>query len=114
MVAPSFGIDRIIALVDLNDFQSLGRTSKTLPNFYPMLDKLRAFGWEAEEVDGHDAKAIHDAVKARSGKKPFVLLGRTTKGKGVSYMENVPLWHYRAPNAEEYKIAIKEVEGCCG
>jgi len=51
-------------------------------------------------------------VRARSGKKPFVLLGRTTKGKGVSYMENVPVWHYRAPNAEEYKIAIKEVEGC--
>src|ERR1051326_1744108 len=50
MVAPSFGITHIIALVDLNDFQSLGRTSKTLPNFYPMLDKLRAFGWEAAEI----------------------------------------------------------------
>ena len=113
MTGPSFGINRIVALVDLNDFQSLGQTSKTLPNFYPMLDKLRAFGWEAAEVDGHDAKAIHDAVRARSGKKPFVLLGHTTKGKGVSYMENVPIWHYRAPNAEEYQIAIKEVEGCC-
>lgn len=112
MIAPSFGITRIVALVDLNDFQSLGQTSKTLPNFYPMLDKLRAFGWEAVEVDGHDAQAIYDAVKARSGQKPFVLLGRTTKGKGVSYMENVPIWHYRAPNAEEYKIAINEVEGC--
>ena len=51
-------------------------------------------------------------MRARSGKKPFALLGRTTKGKGVSYMENVPIWHYRAPNAEEYKIAVKEVEGC--
>ncbi len=112
MVAPSFGITRLVALVDLNDFQSLGQTSKTLPNFYPMLDKLRAFGWEAAEVDSHNPQAIHDAVKARSGTKPFVLLGRTTKGKGVSYMENVPIWHYRAPNAEEYQIAIKEVEGC--
>ncbi|HYT60268.1 MAG TPA: transketolase [Haliangiales bacterium] len=112
MTAPSFGVTRIVALVDLNDFQSLGQTSKILPNFYPMLDKLRAFGWEAVEVDGHDPQAIYEAVRARSGKKPFVLLGRTTKGKGVSYMENVPVWHYRAPNAEEYKIAIKEVEGC--
>ena len=77
-----------------------------------MLVKLRALGWEAVEVDGHDQKAIYDAVKARNGKKPFVLLGRTTKGKGVSYMENVPIWHYRAPNAEEYQIAVKEVEGC--
>jgi transketolase len=112
MTGPSFGLNRIIALVDLNDFQSLGRTSVTLPNFYPMLDKLRAFGWEAAEANGHDAASIYNAVKARSGKKPFVLLGHTTKGKGVSYMENVPIWHYRAPNAEEYKTAIKEVEGC--
>jgi transketolase len=110
MVAPSFGITRIIALVDLNDFQSLGRTSQTLPNFYPMLDKLRAFGWEAAEVNGHDPQAIYSAVKARSGKKPFALLGRTTKGKGVSYMENVPIWHYRAPNPEEYQIALRELE----
>ncbi len=112
MTAPSFGLTRIIALVDLNDFQSLGQTSKILPNFYPILDKIRAFGWEAAEVDGHDPRAVYDAVRSRSGGKPFALLGRTTKGKGVSYMENVPIWHYRAPNAEEYKIALKEVEGC--
>jgi transketolase len=114
MTAPSFGITRIIALVDLNDFQSLGQTSKILPNFYPMLDKIRAFGWETAEVDGHNPQAIYDAVRARSGQKPFALLGRTTKGKGVSYMENVPIWHYRAPNADEYKIAVQEVEGCSG
>lgn len=112
MTAPSFGLTRLVAMVDLNDFQSLGRTSKTLPNFYPMLDKLRAFGWESAEVDGHDPQAIHDAVAARSGKQPFILLGRTIKGKGVTFMENVPVWHYRSPNAEEYQIAIRQVEGC--
>lgn len=110
MVAPSFGINRLVAMVDLNDFQSLGRTSVTLPNFYPMLDKLRAFGWEAAEVDGHDSKAIHDTVTARSGTKPFMLLGRTTKGKGVKFMENVPIWHYRSPNPEEYKTALQQLE----
>ena len=52
MVAPSFGITRIVALVDLNDFQSLGQTSRILPNFYPIVDKARAFGWDAHEVDG--------------------------------------------------------------
>lgn len=110
MIAPSFGITRIVALVDLNDFQSLGQTSKILPNFYPMLDKLRAFGWEAAEVDGHNGAAIHEAVTRRSKTKPMVLLGKTTKGKGVSYMENVPIWHYRSPNPEEYKLALKQIE----
>jgi transketolase len=111
MVAPSFGITRMVALVDLNDFQSLGQTSKILPNFYPILDKVRAFGWEAAEVDGHDPQAIYDAVKRRSSSKPMVLLGRTIKGKGVTYMENVPVWHYRSPNPAEYKQAVKQVEG---
>ena len=110
MVAPSFGVTRIVAMVDLNDFQSLGQTSKILPNFYPMLDKLRAFGWEAVEVDGHNAQAIYEAVTARTRTKPMVLLGKTTKGKGVSYMENVPIWHYRSPNAEEYKRAVEQIE----
>src|SRR5438309_125627 len=110
MAAPSFGTTRIVGMVDLNDFQSLGQTSKILPNFYPMLDKLQAFGWEAVEVDGHDPQAIYDAVKQRSKTKAMVLLGKTIKGKGVTYMENVPVWHYRSPNAEEYKLAIKQVE----
>ena len=94
----------------LNDFQSLGQTSKVLRNFYPILDKTRAFGWDAHEVDGHDPQAIFDGVKRRSQSKPMVLLGRTTKGKGVTYMENVPIWHYRSPNPEEYQQAVKQVE----
>jgi transketolase len=110
MVAPSFGVKRIIAMVDLNDFQSLGQTSKTLPNFYPVVEKVAAFGWEVVEVNGHNVEEIHSAVKARSGKKPFLLLGRTTKGKGVSYMENVPVWHYRSPSPEEFKQAMQELK----
>jgi len=110
MVAPSFGTTRIVALVDLNDFQSLGQTSKILPNFYPMLDKIRAFGWEAVEINGHDHQAIYDAVTRRNKARPMVLLGKTTKGKGVTYMENVPVWHYRSPDPEEYKQAVKQVE----
>src|SRR5437762_6967653 len=85
MVAPSFGITRIVVMVDLNDFQSLGQTSRILPNFYPILDKIRAFGWDAAELDGHDSRAIYDAVKRRGRSKPMVVLGRTIKGKGVSY-----------------------------
>lgn len=110
MTAPSLGITQLVALVDLNDFQSLGRTSEVLPNFYPMLDKVRAFGWEAVAVDGHDPQAIYDAVAQRQGDRPLIVLGSTVKGKGVSFMENVPVWHYRSPNAEEYRLAVREVE----
>ena len=110
MVAPSFGIKRIVAMVDLNDFQSLGQTSKILPNFYPVVEKVAAFGWEVVEVNGHDVEAIHAAVNARSGNKPFLLLGRTTKGKGVSYMESVPVWHYRSPSPDEFKQAMQELK----
>ncbi len=110
MIAPSLGITNLVACVDLNDFQSLGRTSELHPNFYPVVDKLEAFGWETASVSGHDSAAIHEAIRSRSGKKPFFLVAKTTKGKGVSYMENVPIWHYRSPNLEEYQQALKELE----
>jgi transketolase len=109
MLAPSLGLSRLVAFVDLNDFQSLGRTSETLPNFYPMLDKVLAFGWESAEIDGHDAQAIYDVVTKRRGAKPQMVLAHTVKGKGVSFMENVPIWHYRSPNPEEYRAALAEL-----
>ena len=91
-------MSNLVAFVDNNDFQSLGRTSETHPSFYPLVDKFDAFGWECAEVDGHDSAAIFDAVSGREGGRPFMLVGKTTKGKGISYMENVPIWHYRSPN----------------
>jgi transketolase len=110
MMASSLRLDNIVAVVDNNDFQSLGRTSETHPSFYPLLDKFRAFGWEAVEVNGHDSAALFEAVTARTGGAPFMLVAKTTKGKGVSYMENVPIWHYRSPNKEEYRRAVEELE----
>ena len=61
-------------------------------------------------VDGHDSAAIFDAVTGREGGRPFMIVAQTVKGKGVSYMENVPIWHYRAPNKEEYYRAVDELE----
>ena len=110
MMASSLNLSNIIAFVDNNDFQSLGRTSETHPSFYPVVDKYRAFGWECVEVPGHDSGAIFDAVASRGGTKPIMVVAKTTKGKGVSYMENVPIWHYRSPNAAEYAQAVKELE----
>lgn len=109
MLAPTLGLTRLLAFVDLNDFQSLGRTSETLPNFYPIVDKLAAFGWEVIEADGHDGQAVVERTLGRRGERPFIMVCRTVKGKGVSYMENVPMWHYRSPSPEEYQQALREL-----
>jgi len=71
--------------------------------------KIRSFGWEVEESDGHDVGEIVRKVSGRSRKKPFALVGHTVKGKGVSYMENKPIWAYRSPNPEEYQQALREL-----
>lgn len=106
----AFRVGNLVAFVDNNDFQSLGRTSDTHPNLYPMGEKFRAFGWETVELDGHDSAAIHHAVTSRSGTKPFMVVARTIKGRGISYMENVAMWHYRSPNKDEYAKALQELE----
>ena len=108
-MAANLKIDNLVAFVDLNDMASLSRMSETHPAFYPVLDKLRAFGWEAVEVNGHDAGALRDAVTRRQGGRPFVVVGKTVKGRGVSFMEHIPIWHYRSPNKDEYAKAIAEL-----
>ena len=110
MMASSLKVKNLVAFIDNNDFQSLGRTSVTHPSFYPVVEKYTAFGWESVEVPGHDSKAIHDAVVSRRGDRPLMVVAKTTKGRGISYMENVPIWHYRSPNKDEYKQALAELE----
>jgi len=110
MLAPSHGLTNLVAFLDLNDFQSLGKTSEIHPNFYPITDKIKAFGWETVEVNGHNASEIYRAVTSRSKTKPFLLIAKTIKGKGLSFMESTPIWHYRSPNKEEYARALKELK----
>ena len=109
MMAANLNLDNLVAFIDLNDFGGLARMSEGHPAFYPVLDKIRAFGWETVEVNGHDAAAVGQAVVSRSGKKPFMVVGKTVKGKGVSFMEHVNIWHYRSPNKEEYATAMAEL-----
>lgn len=111
LLAPTLGLTSLVAFVDLNDFQSLGRTSEIHPNFYPVREKIQAFGWETVEVDGHNGQAIYDSVMHREGKHPYMVIARTVKGKGVSYMENAPIWHFRSPSREEYELALRELKG---
>jgi len=113
MLAPSLGVTELVGFIDLNDFQSLGRTSEYLPNFYPILDKIKSFGWDTVEIDGHNAAQIYGAVGSKDPTKPMMIVAKTTKGKGVSYMENVPIWHYRSPNKEEYVRAHSDLEEAC-
>src|SRR5262249_56209525 len=92
------------------DLERMGGSWGRDPSFYPVAEKFAASGWETAEADGHDSAAVFGAVSARSGKRPFVLCAKTTKGKGVSYMENVPIWHYRSPSKQEYQQAVIELE----
>jgi len=110
LMASSLGLSNLVAFIDNNDFQSLGRTSETHPSFYPLADKFAAFGWETVEIDGHDSAAVFDAVSRRRGGRPLMVVAKTTKGKGISYMENVPIWHYRSPNRKEYEQGTVELE----
>ena len=111
--AAQYGLDRLIAVVDYNHMQSLTTVEDTL-RLEPFEQKWRDFGWNAESVDGHDTEALQAAfgrVTANAGTgKPSVLLAHTVKGKGVSFMENNILWHYRTPQGEEYEAALKELE----
>jgi transketolase len=109
ITAPNLGLSNLVAMVDYNDFQGLGRTSETHPHFHPLADKAALFGWEAAEVDGHDWTAVVEAVRRRKGDRPLFLVCRTVKGKGISFMENVAIWHYRSPNPEEYRLALDEL-----
>ncbi len=102
-------LDNLTAIVDQNALQSFGRVSDVLA-LEPFADKWRAFGWDVEELDGHDHQALSRALGAAARGRPRVLLARTSKGKGVSFMEDQLLWHYRSPNADELARAIQEVE----
>lgn len=110
MMAANLKVNNLVAFMDNNDFSGLERMSEGHPAFYPLAAKAEAFGWEVAEVDGHDAAAMFNAVTSRRGDRPFLAVCRTVKGKGVSYMEHVPIWHYRSPNAEEYRKGMAELE----
>ena len=109
MLAPTLGLNNLVIFVDHNKSISRGKIPLMHPNFLPLAEKIRAFGWETVEVDGHDSERIVRAFQNRTGAKPLAVIGNTIKGKGVSYMENEPIWAYRSPNPEEFTVAIAEL-----
>ena len=111
--AHQYKLDNLIAVVDHNRMQSLDFCENTIA-LEPFTDKWASFGWNVMQVDGHDVEALRAAfVQAKQNRgtgKPTVIIAETTKGKGVSFMENDILWHYRTPQGEEYAAALKELE----
>jgi len=103
-------LSNLVAIVDYNKMQSLKSVAETLA-LEPFAEKWRAFGWKVLEVDGHEHAALIAALKTQPRKeyKPLCVIAHTTKGKGVSFMENAVLWHYRSPQGEEYLDAMKEL-----
>lgn len=110
MFAAHHQLDNLIAIVDYNKLQSLTTVDNTL-RIEPLTDKVRAFGWGVCEVDGHDDIALTNALSSTPFElgKPSFLIAHTTKGKGVSFMENKVEWHYKSPNIEQLFLALEEL-----
>jgi transketolase len=110
MSAPKFKLDNLTAIVDNNGLQLSGFTKDIMP-LAPLPQKWWAFGWEVLEVDGHDLDQVYAAIKTAQQIKgrPAVIIARTVKGKGVSFMENNVDFHGKAPNAEQLEKALKEL-----
>lgn len=103
-------LDNLIAIVDYNKIQSLG-TVKEVLDLEPFAEKWRAFGWGVREIDGHDVAQIEETLASvpLEANKPTCVVAHTVKGKGVSFMENRLLWHYRAPDRGEMSKALEEL-----
>ena len=110
MFAHHYKLDNLCVIIDNNGLQIDGAVDKVMSP-YPIPDKLKAFGFAVKEIDGHDFDQMEAAFAEAKATKgvPFAIVMKTTKGKGVSYMENQAGWHGKAPNDEEYKIAMDEL-----
>lgn len=110
MFASKYHLGNLIAFTDRNRLQTDGNTEEVMP-LEPLAAKWAAFGWQTFEIDGHDFDQIVDTVtraKADPG-RPTMIIANTVKGKGVSFMENVALWHGNPPNREQHDLALKEL-----
>jgi len=100
-------LNNLICLIDYNKLQSLDKVKNTL-NLEPFKSKWKSFGWDVVSVDGHNHNKIIKSLKVK--KKPLCIICNTTKGKGVKFMQDKVLWHYRSPNKQELAKAIKSLK----
>ena len=106
--APTLELDNLTVIVDHNKLQAMDDL-ENIVRMQPFADKWRAFGWNVVEIEGHNYTEIKKALLTRQEGKPTLIVANTIKGKGVSFMENVPIWHYRMPNDDELTILFKDL-----
>ncbi len=109
MSAAQYELDNLTIIIDNNNLQIDGEITSIMSP-YPITDKLKAFNFDVFVVDGHDIKAIKEALDQNTN-KPKAIVAKTIKGKGISFMENDPNWHGTAPTKEEFDRALAELEG---
>ena len=111
LMAASQKLDTLTAIIDFNKWQATGRSQEVLA-LDPLASKWEAFGWHAQEIDGHDFTEISQALEVARAERerPSVIVAHTIKGKGVSFMEDDNNWHYRTPNSQELAAALAELE----
>lgn len=110
MFASQHKLNNLIAIIDYNKLQALGRTNEVI-NLEPLIDKWTSFGWSVKEADGHNFSQIEETLSRVpfEKNKPSIVIAHTVKGKGVSFMENQVAWHYKSPSKEQLEIALKEL-----
>jgi len=110
LFAPIHRIDNVVAIIDYNKWQATGRSNEVMA-LVPLKDKWSSFGWSVYEIDGHDIEKLIEILKniPDGTGKPVSIIAHTIKGKGISFMEDDNNWHYRIPDAEEVKRALKEL-----
>ncbi len=111
LFAPQHRLDNLVVMVDYNKIQSLGPVAEVL-ELAPLADKFRAFRWAVREVDGHDPAQVRAALREVPWEpgKPSCLIADTVKGRGVSFMEDRLLWHYRPPDVSQCEQALRELD----
>lgn len=109
LFANKYRLDNYTVIVDCNGMQAMGFTKDVMP-LDDLAEKWRCFGWDASDVDGHDHEKLRAAICASNSGKPRCIVAHTVKGKGITFMENELLWHYRDPQGEWYGKAVRELE----
>lgn len=108
LIANHHDLDNLVVVIDRNGIQSLASTEETL-RLEPLAEKWKSFGWNVLVCNGHSFQELNEAFK-KDSKRPTCIIANTTKGNGVSFMENSVLWHYRSPGSEELNEALQELE----
>lgn len=109
MSAPAFALNNLVAILDCNEIQKMTTVKETI-GLNNWREKWEAFGWLVKETDGHDIVALEEILREENTtEKPLLIIAHTVKGKGVSIMENNPLWHFKLPNRKEKRVFYEEL-----